>query len=230
MSVFSVITAVREGGDTYLRDTYESVACQRLPPGWSVQWLVQAEGDVHARTRALQRAEGVLTRTLDAGRLLPDEHALARDIEALAAHSDLGWTVAPVLGPHADGRLAPGSSDLAPGRLPPGLLADRLRAGVLTAAEVAATRYTELAVAHGGWTDLPPWDRVGPLLAAEAVVDGWVQEMPGEVRRTNTDRPFPDSGDQHESDTTTRTALVLGRADALRQLGWRWRPSTPVTV
>ncbi|SOJ56976.1 hypothetical protein MSIMFB_04454 [Mycobacterium simulans] len=153
MQIFSVVTPVFDGGDTYLMETYESIACQRLPEGWAVQWLVQEDGKTGkpldrlpnkpwvskgvgrtggaacARTLALYRAEGVLMRALDADDLFPDEYTLARDVEALAANPDLGWTVAPALDLYPEGRIVPGPCDPPPGRLPSGFLAEGLRAG-----------------------------------------------------------------------------------------------------
>jgi hypothetical protein len=40
MPIFSVVTPVYDGGDIYLLETYKSMASQRLPKGWAVQWLV----------------------------------------------------------------------------------------------------------------------------------------------------------------------------------------------
>jgi hypothetical protein len=49
----------------------------------------------------------VLTRTLDADGSFPDERALARDIEALAANPDRSWTLAPVFELHAPAGSCP---------------------------------------------------------------------------------------------------------------------------
>jgi glycosyltransferase involved in cell wall biosynthesis len=254
MPVFSVVTPVYDGGDTYLLETYESVASQRLPRGWAVQWLVQEDGKTgkpldrlpdkswiskgigraggaaHTRTHALHRVAGVLLRALDADDLFPDEYTLARDVEALAANPDLGWTVTPALDLYPDGRIVPGPYDPPPGRLPSGFLADGLRAGALPVRGTTATIYTELVLAHGGWPAIPSSEDVGPLLAAEAVVDGWMQEKPGEIYRkhpTQTTKS-PDFADKVAR--AVRAGLVLGRADTIRQLGWRWQPREPVTI
>jgi glycosyltransferase involved in cell wall biosynthesis len=132
MPIFSVVTPVYDGGDTYLLEAYESMSSQRLPKGWALQWLVQEDGKTgkpldrlpdkswvskgvgraggaaRARTLALHRVEGVLVRAFDADDLLPDEHALARDVEVLAVNPNLGWTVAPALDLYPDGRIVPG--------------------------------------------------------------------------------------------------------------------------
>lgn len=254
--IFSVITAVRDGGDAYLPEAYESVAGQRLPKGWSLQWLVQEDGktgkpldrlpdkpwiskdvgqtggSAQTRTLALQHAEGMLTRTLDADDLFPDSATLARDIEALAANPDLGWTVAPGLELHSNGRLVPAPHDLLPGRLSPGHLAASLRTGSMPLTGATATIYTELVVAHGGWPAISSCEDVGPLLAAEAVVDGWVQEKPGVILRRRSTPPAtgPEHRHKHERERGVHIGVVLGRADAIRELGWRWQPSEPVTI
>ncbi|KUL51042.1 GltA [Streptomyces sp. NRRL F-4489] len=254
MPIFSVLTPVYDGGDAYLRETYESVASQRLPAGWSLQWLVQEDGKTgkpldrvpdlpwiskgagraggaaRTRTLALHRAGGLLTRTLDADDLFPDEETLARDIEALAAHPGLAWTVAPCLDLHPDGRLVPGPNDPAPGRLPSGFLADGLRRGALPVMGTTATIYTELLVLLGGWPAIPAFEDVGPLLAAEAVADGWMQEKPGEIYRKHAAQSTGDPEYRDEDERSTRIAIVLDRADALRASGWTWRPLRPAAL
>ncbi len=254
MPTISVITPVYDGGDAYLLEAYESVAAQRLPSGWSVQWLVQEDGKTgrpldrlpdrewickgagraggaaRTRTLALPRVEGMLIRTLDADDLFPDEYTLARDIEALAANPDLGWTVAPAVDMYPDGRLVPGPCDPPPGRLASGFLAESLRAGTLPVMGTTATIYTELVLAHGGWPAIPAFEDVGPLLAAEAVVDGWMQEKPGEIYRKHSAQQTAASEYRDEAEKATRIGIVLSRADVIRRLGWTWRPREAVTI
>ena len=252
MPTFSIITPVFAGGDAYLRETYESIASQRLPAGWSIQWIVQEDGKTgtplerlpdrtwistsmarrggaaRARTIALDRAEGVLLRALDADDLLPDEHALARDIEVLVANHDLGWTVAPALDLHPDGRINPGPAGPPPGRLAAGLLADGLRVGAKLAVGTTTTMYTELLVALGGWPAIPAFEDIGPLLAAEAVAMGWMQTEPGLIYRKHPRQSTAEPEYHEESERVVREAVVLRRADAIRRLGWKWQPSDPI--
>ncbi|MFD8325039.1 GltA [Streptomyces lydicus] len=254
MPIFSVITPVYVGGDAYLAETYESVASQQLPAGWSLQWVVQEDGKTgkpldrlpdlpwiskgagrtggaaRARTLALHRAEGLLSRALDADDLFADEHTVSRDIEALAANPDLAWTVAPCLDLYPDGRLVPGPYDPEPGRLPPHFLAEGLRQGALPVMGTTATIYTELIALHGGWPAIPAFEDVGPLLAAEAVSHGWMQERPGEIYRKHPAQSTEDPEYDDEEEQATRIAIVLDRSDALRSLGWTWRPGKPATV
>ncbi|GAA3858861.1 glycosyltransferase family 2 protein [Streptomyces sedi] len=254
MPTISVITPVHGGSEPYLPDAHRSVAAQRLPDGWDLQWVVQedgrtggplaalpdepwispgagrAGGAARARTLALHRAAGVLTRTLDADDLLPDERTLARDIEALAAHPDLAWTVAPALDLHPDGRLVPGPCDPPPGPLPPELLVDGARVGVLPVMGTTFTVYTALLVAIGGWPALPAYEDVGPLLAAEALSGGLMQAEPGEIYRKHPGQSTADPAYHDAEEKATRMATVIARADALRRLGWKWQPEQPAVV
>jgi hypothetical protein len=45
MPLISVITAVHKPVAEYLREAANSVAAQRLPEGWELEWLVQEDGD-----------------------------------------------------------------------------------------------------------------------------------------------------------------------------------------
>ncbi|WP_256726277.1 GltA [Streptomyces sp. MNU77] len=227
---------------------------QRLPRGWSLQWLVQedrTEGAQHvelpdrpwisrrtsrtgstayARNLALHRADGLLTRALDANCSFPDDSALARDIEVLAAHPELGWTAAPTSQRRPDGTLVTPPHDGSPGPLPAGHFAALVRADRRPAAATAATFYTELVVALRGWPPLPALNDLALLLAAEGVSGGWLQARAGAVRTGGTTPPDADHLPHASEDVTAVQDLLLGRAEALRTLGWSWRPEVPVTL
>lgn len=252
MPTLSVITPVYDGGDSYLLETYESIASQRLPKGWALQWIVQEDGKTgrpldrlpnlpwisksvgrrggaaRARTLALHRADGVLLRAVDADDLLPDDEAIARDIAALSENPDLGWTVSPGCDLLPDGTVVPGPFDPPAGRLPAGFLAATQRAGFVPVLGTTMTIYTELMVALGGWPAIPAYEDVGPLLAAEAVVGGWMQEKIGLIYRKYHTQSTADPEYRDESERTVRMALVLNRADAMREIGWTWRPRKPL--
>ncbi|WP_346267895.1 GltA [Streptomyces sp. SID4956] len=242
-----MITTIDESGNAHVRETGETVANQRLPRGWSLQWVLQADdsartalddvpdlawisksvtrtsGVAEARTTALQRADGVLTRVLDADELFPDVATVARDIEVLEANRDLGWVLAPVL---IRGRqLAGGSSTLPSGRLPSNSLLELLRDGTPPYPCMNATIHTDLVVAHGGWPDLPSAESIGLLVACEAVSDGWMQEEPGAVCRRHAEPPAIAPVKELEDEREAAIQVALSRAEALRQLGWRWQPS-----
>lgn len=249
MPVISVITAVIDGKHQYLRDTYQSLCAQEMPPGWSWQWVVQEDGQTGrplaelppsdprisvgmarhgraatARTLALARAEGMLMRTLDADDLLPPG-ALARDITTLMSHPEVGWCVSAALDLLPDGSLRPGPRDPAPGLLPPGVLAEGERVGLLPVVGTTLCTYTSLVRALGGWQALPADEDVALLLAVEAVADGWMIAEPGLLYRRWEGNST--GGDDHHcpSERAARRAALLDRADALRATGWRWSPS-----
>jgi hypothetical protein len=54
-----------------------------------------------------------------------------------------------------------------------------------------------------------------------------------ETRRDYRKHPTQSTADpdhRDEAETAVRIRLVLSRADAIRRLGWRWRPQEPVTI
>jgi hypothetical protein len=165
---------------------------------------------------------------VDADDLLPDDSTIARDIATLSANPDLGWTVSPALDLLPDGTMVAGPFDPPAGLLPAGFLTEVHRAGVVPVLGTTMTIYTELMVALGGWPALPGYEDVGPLLAAEAVVGGWMQENIGLIYRKYPTQSTADPEYHDESERTARMALVLSRADAMRAFGWTWQPKTPL--
>src|SRR5579875_1888078 len=241
------MTAVLAGKHQHIRETYESLAGQKMPPGWDWQWVVQEDGETgtplaglpddrrispgvsphgraaRARTIALSRVKGVLVRALDADDILT-ELALYRDITTLTEHPGIGWCVSPALDLLEDGSVRRGPRDPAPGPLPSGFLADGERAGLLQVLGNTMCAYTELVRALGGWPALPSED-VGLLLAAEAVSDGWMIAEPGLLYRR-----WPGSNTAHinkwsASAGSPHRTVILDRVDAIRAAGWRWAPS-----
>lgn len=93
MPLISVITAVHKPVEEYLLQAAASVAAQRLPYGWELEWLVQEDGETPVarelcdgaryaanaaqlgtgttRNFALSRARGELLAVLDYDVLLP---------------------------------------------------------------------------------------------------------------------------------------------------------------
>ncbi|MFD6329226.1 GltA [Streptomyces niveus] len=243
MPVISVITPVHPAAAGFLGETYHCLAGQRLPPGWSLQWLVQADGPVdwkplpdepwishhtgrpggaaRARTLALARAEGVLLRQLDADDLLPDPLALARDIHILINNPTLAWVVSPCLDLHADGSTAPGPYDPDAGPLPPRTLLDGLLAGRFPVMGTTVTLYTELARALGAWPALPYSQDVALCLNAEAVSAGWMQEQPGELYRRH---PGQATLLRPAEERRIGGKALADQAQALHRTGWAYRP------
>ncbi|WP_413807666.1 hypothetical protein [Streptomyces sp. OE57] len=109
----------------------------------------------------LARATGTLLRCVDCDDLLPDEMSLARDTEVLEADPSCGWTVAPCLDFHADGRLEPGPSGPCPGLLPDRALLDGARRGELPVMGTTPTARTDLVRLVGGWPSIPAFEGAG---------------------------------------------------------------------
>jgi hypothetical protein len=104
-----------------------------------------------------------------------------------------------------------------------------VRNGALPAIGTTATIYTDLILANGGWPAIPAFEDAGPLLAAEAVANGWMQEKPGEIYQKNPNQSTADPEYRDEAEKATRIGIVLARADSLRRLGWRWTPPALTT-
>lgn len=125
-NLITVITAVHPPAAKFLADAYKSLTEQQLPDGWDWQWVIQEDGETDgvtphlpddprisfgqgrqgraaiARTLGLSRAEGEYVKVLDADDMLTPG-ALARDLQALASDSSLGWATSRVLDLLPDG-------------------------------------------------------------------------------------------------------------------------------
>lgn len=242
MSLISVITPVHQEGVTHLASTYESLAKQELPAGWSWEWLIQEDGDevnarAHvpddsrilvsqsrrggphvARTVALGRSSGTLIKTLDADDLLT-EGALARDIRVLEDHPDVGWTTSAVLDLLPDGSLTSFDGDPPDGRIERGAVLTHwdkhLRAQVHPAT-LCARRLFVLAV--GGWMALPASGDTGLLLGLDAVAPGWFTTQPGLHYRKHEGQITADARHSQGPEWEARMRVIGEHAHALHAL------------
>ncbi|MDI5977845.1 glycosyltransferase [Amycolatopsis magusensis] len=244
MSVISIITAVHSGGSRYLRDAYESLVKQELPPGWDWRWCLQEDGDTGeppatlpadprisygtglparagvARTMALTRADGPLIRTLDADDiLLPG--ALQRDITTLER---VAWCTSACLDLLPDGTTEPGPYDPEDGPVERGRFYREHGRQRLSVQAVTFAAHTELVWAVGGWPALTGAETDGLLLAAEAVSNGWFIAEPSLLYRKHDAQTTASSRYWHNAESAARSAAVRRRADALRRAGWAWAP------
>lgn len=245
MNTISVITAVHAASAQYLGDAYASLMQQELPQGWTWEWCVQEDGaDVGAaaqlptddprilissgrrggphvaRNLALSRASGAYIRTLDSDDQLT-AGALAREIDVLTSHPEVGWTTAAVLDLLEDGTYSTftlGNPD--PGILPQQSMyhywVQRHRPQVHPASLCARRHLVSLL---GGWMAIPSSEDTGLLLALDAISPGWYIAEPGLIYRKHpgqmTNDPSHSSGKEWEH----RMSLIRERAEALHAWG-----------
>lgn len=248
MPTINIITAVREGLHHYLTELYESLLAQELPNGWDWRWIVQEDGESGiplallpdddpristgtgkagrapmARTTALSRANGALTRAVDADDLLP-QGALAQDITTLTEHPEVGWCVCPTLDLLPDGSTQAGPYDPEPGLLPRGLLADGEKNDRLPVVGTAVCTYTSLILALGGWMALSGGEDVELMLALEAVAPGYMSSEAGLIYRKWDGSTSNGESFGHEVEAKAWRQMMLTRASALQAAGWQWTP------
>lgn len=208
----SLITPIGPAGAArHVQDLAASVKRQRLPAGWTLEWLVQDDGappdtgqllaeldrdgvakvgrnhpagPAIARNLALSRSSGSLIKNVDADDVLPDG-TLERDIAVLTSHGDVGWCVARVLDLHPDGSTSRWDREPPPGRLATGAVTRYWRAHdwlpPVHGTTLCARR--ELVLALGGWMSVPGSEDTGLMLALDAIIDGWFIGEPGVLYR-----------------------------------------------
>lgn len=192
---------------------------------WISKGACRWGGAAQARTLGLARATGSLVRCLDSDDLLPDLETFARDIEVLEANPSYGWTVAPCLDLHPDGRLEPGPYDPSPGLLPERALLDSAKRGELAVMGTTLTARTNLMRLVGGWPAIPAFEDAAVVLFCEAVSRGWMQAKPGEVYRKHPGQHTVTEAYHDQEEKGLRQEIAIGRAEALHASGWRWSPT-----
>lgn len=250
MPTISVITAAYGPSARYLPETARGVRAQRLPPGWSLEWIVQEDGAepslaesvgadarygsngtrlgiAATRNLALARATGELVQNLDHDDvLLP--HALATLIARFEQHP-VHWAIAAADDLHPDGTRHPWPPDLPHGLIAAGEVnrwAERHRGNWPVHGGGLAAR-TETLRAVGGWTGIPVDDELAALTALSELAPGWHDHTVTWLYRKHPDqttsRPlYP--GLEH-----TGRRIALQRAKALRNTGFRIAAGTPAT-
>jgi GT2 family glycosyltransferase len=239
--LISVITPSYQPVPEQLREAYESVNSQEMPPGWSWEWVIQGDGEdsqpevlpldrrifwrtgrrggvAITRNLALARARGEVVRNLDQDdQLTPG--ALARDIEVLASNPDVGWTTSRVLDLLPDGSTEGFDNDPAPGRLEPGeafhhWLSHDYR---LPVHPTTICIRRQLAVALGGWMAVPGSDDTGLLVAASVVAPGWFTPEVGLLYRKWPGQVSASAAHSNAEERALRFSLIRERAEALAQ-------------
>lgn len=238
--IVSVITAVHAPSMKYLPEAYESLLAQEMPDEWAWQWLVQEDGTTGAaadhlpadprislgtgrplgqgiaRTYALSRAQGELIKVLDSDDMLTPG-ALAREIDVLERHPDVGWTTCRVLDLLPDGSTAGFEGDPPEGRLSRGSVATYWREHEYRASVHPTTlcMRRELLLALGGWMALPAGEDTGLLIAADAVSDGYFLAEPGLYYRKWPGQVTADPAHTEPTEWVARNGVIDARARAL---------------
>jgi glycosyltransferase involved in cell wall biosynthesis len=243
MSTISVVTAVDPRRAEHLATTWNSLASQVMPPGWSWEWLVQCDstdpddqqivrqhlpahpqisfaasrhgGPGIARTMTLARARGRLIKTLDADDRLT-EGALARDIRA---HSNPGvlWSAPHVVNEYPDGRRENHYPwDPPAGRIQSGTAYAAYKQGwrILVHPATLCIRYPIL-LALGGWMALPASEDTALLMALDACGDGFFIPETGMIYRRWSPQMSASAQHVEPYELDARRTLVLQRAEAV---------------
>lgn len=240
MPVLTIITPVYDPPEDHLMAAYRSVAGQRLPDGWDLEWRVQEDGKagraqeilpsedwiVHGGNRhrgqamtrnlALSGARGELVKNLDQDDLLCPG-TVARDISCLTDHPDVGWSTSRVLDLMPDGSLVEFGDDPEPGRIETGWAVDYWRTHNfrLPVHPTTLCIRTQLAVAMGGWMAVPGSEDTGLLVAASTLTDGWFHDEVGLHYRKHEGQESAAAAHTEAGEWTSRMSLISQRADAL---------------
>ncbi|MEU0596253.1 glycosyltransferase family 2 protein [Streptomyces ardesiacus] len=246
MPIISVITPVRPDADAaLLLEAFTSVAAQKLPAGWSWEWIVQLDGrrgeatrslpqDSRvriacgrqggagvARTLGLARAKGEVVRTLDADDLLT-EGALVRDIETLEAHPDIAWCVSGCLDLLPDGALVPGPYDPPEGPLLLRTLQEAFAADAFPVVGTHLAARSSLLRALGGWPAFPALEALALVMFCAAVSPGRMIAQPGGVYRKHVAQTTAGAGYWNAEEFGTLRTAITSRVDALQSQAWHW--------
>jgi len=248
MPTISVVTPVYDPVPEYLQAAYRSLVTQVMPDGWHWQWVVQEDGasggvgqilprddsrisigsnrragEPTTRNLCLSRATGELIKVLDADdQLTPG--TLARSIDVLSAHPDIGWTANRALDLLSDGSTIGFDADPEEGRIDCGQVHDFWRSHNYRAQVHPATLCIRqpLVVALGGWMALPASGDTALLIAANTVSAGYFISDVGLLYRKWPGQMTNQAGHHDSVEWPARMAIIEARAKALTEL-WRHR-------
>ncbi|MFJ8334876.1 glycosyltransferase [Streptomyces sp. NPDC094437] len=236
------MTAVYDGGHSFLAEARASLERQVLPPGWALEWLVQEDGltgeplralpdapwiskgscrkggAAVARTVALSRATGDIVRALDADDLLTPG-ALSRDISALA-RARTEWCISSCLDLLPDGSLLPGPYDPQEGPLEFRELMAGFTADLFPVVGTHLAVRTGLLHALGGWPALPAWETIALVLRCAAVAPGWMISEPGGIYRKHPEQTTARSEYGGTTDFAALKSLITHQALACAAPPW----------
>lgn len=240
--VISVLTPVHPPAAVYLGDAFASLVQQKLPAGWSWEWVVQEDGDsgrigaflpddrrvsfragsrggaAIARNLGLSRARGDLVKVLDADdQIAPG--ALARDVLILGSRPEVAWTTSRVLDLMPDGSTRTFEHDPSQGLIHRGAVLHHWLAHDYRAQVHPATLCIrrDLLLMLGGWMALPGSEDTGLLMALNAVSTGYFLEEVGLLYRKWSGQTTASTAHADPDDHSARMRLIEQRARTLLQ-------------
>lgn len=236
MPLVTVLTAAAPSREALLSRAFQSVVSQELPAGWSLEWVVQYDGErgklpevllndgrisyasngqqagtAITRNLGLARARGNYIRVLDDDDELL-EGALRQDIEVLTSASEIWWTTSRAIDMYPDGREFIPDDVIAPGKIHVGGLFDLWLSsnGIPPIHPATLCAKTEVVRALGGWMALPVSDDVGLLMAMSSLFPGYFATEPS-LQYNKSD--FQITASEYSKSRESKTQ----RIDAIRQ-------------
>ena len=201
MPIVSVLTPAQRSRRDFLMQAGQSVTSQVLPSGWTLEWLVQEDGqqpslqtDVaqfgcaeyesnneqlgagETRNLALRRVQGDLVHVIDSDDLLLPG-ALSAAINAFADNSEIHWVAAQADDLLLSGERVPFAAAIAVGPISPGVVNDYISAGhdpYLPVHPAGLTIRTDTVRALGGWGAYPCAEDVWLLAALSELTPGYL--------------------------------------------------------
>jgi hypothetical protein len=212
LPTISVITAAYGPKAHYLPEAARGVQAQQLPAGWSLEWIVQEDGD-HP---ALAESIGAV--------LLP--HAVATLVRRFEEHP-IHWAVGAADDLLEDGTRRSWDSELPFGLTPAGRVNQwaEHHGGNWPVHGGGLMMRTDTLRALGGWTGIPVDDELAALAAISELADGWNDPAVTWLYRKHRDQTSLNSHYPGLEDTGRRIALQ--RAKALRNTAFTLTDHAP---
>ncbi|MDP9797466.1 hypothetical protein J2S43_005978 [Catenuloplanes nepalensis] len=241
----SIITAVHAPNSAHLADTIMSVQRQKLPPEWSLEWIIQEDGEqpqlaslfedvevahyspngfqlgiAATRNFALARATGDLIQVLDSDDILLE--GASASLISLFLDSDIYWAVGQADDLMPDGERVQWDSILPYGRIRAGDVNRKAEeAGGNWPVHCAGLMMRAPALrAIGGWIGLPTDEDIAMFAALSEIGDGFNLDRVTWLYRQHPNQITRSANTEGSSEQARRFALQ--RATAIRSTGLRF--------
>ncbi|MFD4672406.1 glycosyltransferase family 2 protein [Lentzea sp. NPDC058450] len=244
MPIVSIITAAYAPSGQFLMETAGSVAEQSLPNGWTLEWIIQEDGEQPAladsltgipgvryeandgqlglavtRNLALSRVSGELVQVLD-----HDDLLLPGAIELLVSRfieNPIHWAVGQADDLMPDGERRSYPSALEFGVVPPKVVNEWAteRKGNWPVHCAGLMMRTESVRALGGWAGLPAEDDISLFAALSEVTSGYCEEAVTWLYRQHAGQTF--RTEKWRSRSARGRQVALQRARAMSRAGVR---------